>query len=327
MDHPIAPFAREAFAAGWALSGGPMTERVRAASVIAVRLAVESADDPDTLKATIDLGRLEGMWALLFQRREQQQAVHIKAVRREWHALIDRDAVADVVDHLRAQFDLGESAPDRRGFRARAKAAAEAMLHAIRDLPGWSALRDRLRDAIRAGRAEGMVNAVAIAADRTAAIGLDWNIAFDHAYDSLRHLDDIWTDTDGWLARTLDRATADLGNALADAAEQGLSRDEMIDAGMDILTAATDRDAVAFTVDWAMTTAADQGALSLYASEGVGSADWISAGDGRVCESCSNNEAHSPWLLTEFPLMPNHPACRCVPAATVDLAHFANWFA
>jgi hypothetical protein len=75
-----------------------------------------------------------------------------------------------------------------------------------------------------------------------------------------------------------------------------------------------------------MTTAADQGALALYASEGVGSADWISAGDGRVCPSCINNEAGSPWPLADFPLMPSHPVCRCVPAASVDLAHFANWF-
>jgi hypothetical protein len=320
--------AREAFAVGWALSGGPMTERIRVASTAAVRLACESAADPDTLKATIDLGRLEGMWALLFQRREEQQASHIDAVRDEWRKLIIRDAVAATVDQLRQYLGLGEASdPERRSIRDHALAAARAMLHALRDLSGWQRLRDKLKDAIRTGRAEGMVNAVAVAADRSAAFGLDWNISFQHAYDSLRHLDDIWADTDGWLAKTLDRATGDLGHVLADAAEQGLPREEMIDAGMDVLTSTTDRDAVAFTVDWAMTTAADQGALALYASEGVASADWITAGDGRVCETCSSNESGSPWLLTEFPLMPSHPACRCVPAATVDLAHFAGWFA
>lgn len=321
LEHPIAGPAREAFAAGWALSGGPMTERVRAASTAAVHLAIESADDPDALRATIDLGRLEGTWALLFQRREQQQAEHTAAVRGAWLALITRDTIADMVDAFRHQEGMTESISD---IKAAALAAARRMLAALSDLTGWSKLRQRIQDAITAGRAEGMVNAVAIAAEQTATLGLDWNIAFDHAYDSLRHLDEIWTDTDGWLGRTLDRATADFGRTLADAAEQGLSRDEMIDAGMDILTA--DRDAVAFTVDWAMTTAADQGALSLYASEGVGSADWISAGDGRVCETCSGNEDRSPWLLTEFPMMPSHPGCRCVPAAAVSLAHFATWF-
>lgn len=324
LEHPMAAPAREAFAAGWAISGGPMTERVKAASRVAVRLAVESADDPDALRATIDLGRLEGMWALLFQRREEQQALHLKPLQAGWRELIRRDAVAVTVDILRRELGLAEADHDRPNLRTAARAAAQAMLHALRDLTGWNTLRDKLQDAIRAGRAEGMVNAVAVAAEQTGKIGLDWSIAFTDAYDSLRHLDDIWADTDGWLAKTLDRATADLGRTLADAAENGLSRDEMIDAGMDILTA--DRDAVAFVTDWAMTTAADQGALTLYASEGVASADWISAGDGRVCETCLSNEAGSPWPLIDFPLMPSHPVCRCVPAATVDLAHFATWF-
>ena len=298
--------AREAFAAGWAISGGPMTERIRVASTTAVRLAIESADDPDALKVTIDLGRLEGMWALLFQRREEQQAAHIKAVRSEWRSLIDRDVLAAAVDRLRGLLGLGEADRDH-SIRADALAAAQAMLHALRDLTGWHALRDKLTDAIRAGRAEGMVNAVAIAAEQTAVLGLDWNIAFRDAYDSLARLDEIWTDTDGWLAKTLDRATADLGSTLADAAEQGLSREEMIDAGMDILTA--DRDAVAFVTDWAMTTAADQGALSLYASEGVSQIDIISAGDGRVCPACLDAEAKSPWTMGDQPPMPLHPLC------------------
>lgn len=324
LEHPMAGPAREAFAAGWALSGGPMTERVRAASTAAVRAAIESADDPDTLKATIDLGKLEGMWALLFQRREDLQAQHAKAVHAEWRPLIHRDTVAAAVDHLRQQLGLTEADHDTPSLRAAALAAAQAVLHAIRDLPGWAALRGKVRDAIRAGRAEGMVNAVAIAAEQAATLGLDWNIAFKGAYESLRHLDEIWTDTDGWLARTLDRATADLGRALADAAEQGLTRDEMIDAGMNILAA--DQDAVAFVVDWAMTTAADQGALALYASEGVTKIDIISAGDGRVCPACIDAEAGSPWTLGDQPPMPLHPVCRCVYASSVSLAHFANWF-
>ncbi|MFE2969910.1 2'-5' RNA ligase family protein [Streptomyces sp. NPDC059340] len=322
LKHPIAAPAREAFAAGWALSGGPMTERVKAASRAAVQTAIEHADDPRIFEVTIDLGKLEGMWALLFQRREEQQATHTGLVASAWRELINRDAVAAMVDRYRQRAGLTEGMSD---FAAEALAAAKSMLQALADLSGWTKLRGMLQDAIRAGRAEGMVNAVAIAAENTSRIGLDWNIGFQHAYESLERLDEIWADADSWLGRTVDRAAADLGRTLAQGAEDGASRDEMIDAAMDVLTG-TDIDSVAFVVDWAMTTAAGQGALSLYRSEGVLSVSWITAGDGRVCATCLDNEAGSPWPITDFPLMPTHPVCRCVPAADVNLAHFAAWF-
>lgn len=325
MAHPIEGPTREAFAAGWAVSGGPMTERVRAACTAAVQLAVEHAEDPRILEVTIDLGKLEGMWALLFQRREEQQAKHVPLVAAVWRDLIDRDAIAATVDRFRQNAGLHEADQDKASIRAEALAAATNMLHALADLTGFSKLRNLLRDAIAAGRAEGMVNAVAIAAERASRIGLDWNIAFQHAYDSLERLDEIWADTGGWLGRTIDRAAADLGRVLAQGAEDGSSRDEMIDAAMDVLTS-SDAEAVAFVVDWAMTTAADQGALDLYRSEGVSGVDVITAGDGRVCESCLGYETGSPWHTADVPRLPTHPACRCCYAADVSLASFANWF-
>src|SRR5689334_2919104 len=39
LEHPVAAPAREAFAAGWAISQGPMTDRVRAACTAAVQTA------------------------------------------------------------------------------------------------------------------------------------------------------------------------------------------------------------------------------------------------------------------------------------------------
>lgn len=324
--HPIEAPAREAFAAGWAISSGPMTARVRAGCTAAVVLAVENADDPRILEVTIDLGKLEGMWALLFKRREEQQAKHTALVADAWRGLIDRDAVAAMVDRFRQYAGLAEAAQDKASIRAEALAAAKNMLHALADLTGWTKIRNLLRDAIAAGRAEGMVNAVAIAAERASRIGLDWNIAFEDAYRSLERLDELWGNANGWLGRTIDRATADLGRTLAQGAEDGASRDEMIDAAMDILSS-SDAEAVAFVVDWAMTTAADEGAMSLYQSEGVLQVDIISAGDGRVCSACIDAEAGSPWNILDAPRMPLHPACRCCYAASVSLSHFAAWFA
>jgi 2'-5' RNA ligase len=327
LEHPMSGPAREAFAAGWAVSGGPMTERVKAASTVAVQTAIEHADNPRILEVTIDLGKLEGMWALLFKRREEQQAKHGPLVGAAWRSLADRDAVAGMVHRFRQHAGLAEAHQDEPNIRAEALAAAKSMLNAIAAAAGagWSTLRATLRDAIAAGRAEGMVNAVAIAAERANRIGLDWNIAFDNAYRSLERLDEIWADANGWLGRTIDRAAADLGRVLAQGAEDGASRDEMVDAAMDVLTS-SDSEAVAFVVDWAMTTAADEGALALYRSEGVLQVDIITAGDGRVCSNCADAEAGSPWQIGDTPRMPLHPACRCCYASTVSLAHFATWF-
>ncbi|MEU5477440.1 hypothetical protein [Streptomyces mirabilis] len=304
-----------------------MTERVRAACTAAVQTAIEHADDPRILEVTIDLGKLEGMWALLFQRREEQQAKHTRLVADVWRQLIDRDSVVAMVDRFRQRVGLAEAQdPDKSNTATEALAAAKAMLHALADLTGWTTLRAAIREAIAAGRAEGMVNAVAIGAERAGRIGLDWNIAFNDAYQSLERLDELWGNADGWLGRTIDRAAGDLGRALANAAESGASRDEMINAAMDVLTS-SDADAVAFVVDWAMTTAADEGALSLYRSEGVLQVDVISAGDGIVCSACLDVEASSPWDILDAPPIPLHPICRCCYAADVSLAHFAAWFA
>ncbi|MCY0917051.1 2'-5' RNA ligase family protein [Streptomyces sp. H27-G5] len=324
LMHPMADVAREAFAAGWAMSGGPMTERVQIACKTAVQIATEATEDPDILRATIDLGRLEGMWARLFQRRHEQQVTHTRLMLDAWRPLIDRDDVAAMVDALRARMGVAEArGPDWSYLLAEARAAAKKMLYALADATGFSTLRQRLRDAVAAGRAEGMVDAVAIAAERGMQVGLDWNIAFKDAYQAMENLDELWADAGDWLTRTLDGAAGDLGSVLADGMEAGLTRDELIDAGLDILTA--DEGAVAFTVDWAMTTAADEGALSLYRSEGVLMIDIITAGDGRVCSACVEAESGSPWHIGDQPRMPLHPSCRCCYSADVSLAHFANW--
>lgn len=76
-----------------------------------------------------------------------------------------------------------------------------------------------------------------------------------------------------------------------------------------------------------MTTAADEGTLALYRSEGAQRIDVITAGDGHVCETCLNSETDSPRTILDAPHLLTHPFCRCCYAADVSLSHFANWFA
>lgn len=326
---PHARAAREAFAAGWADSGGPMTERVKAACAAAVDLAVQHPGDPHILEAALHLGRLEGVWATLYQRREQLIADHAATTGHAWKSLIRRENVVDAVaDFQRRTAPRESSADDRQRqdeIKSAALAAAAQMLQALPDDPERRILRARLREALAAGRAEGAVGAVAIAAERIGQLGLDWDIAFDHAYAALGDLETLWADADGWLAKMLERATGDLGRALAAGTRDGATYAQLLAGAMDALDG-EDASAVSFVVDWALSTGLSQGALDLYTSEGVASVEWITAGDGRVCPTCESNGEDGPYPPSRFPGQPDHPRCRCASAASFDLANYADWF-
>lgn len=311
--------ARAAYADGWARSGGPMTPRVKAGCVAAVAVALEHADDPHVLEVTLKLGSLEGTWALVFDRRDQLAAAHTAAVTAIWRQLIHghlRTAVR-AFRHAAALTEATEK-PDPNRFKAAALDAARVILGGLAIDHAWDKLRRALRNAIAAGRAEGAVDAIAIAAERVGKIGLDWDIAFDDAYRALGNLGDIWADTDGWLGRMLDRAAADLGRVLSDGAASGASYEDMVADALDALDS-EDVGAVKFVVDWALNTGLARGALDLYAREGVQQVSWLTAADDRVCVTCLSYEEKSPYPISEFPAMPAHPWDRCVPSAEFDL--------
>lgn len=337
--------ARDAFAAGWALSGGPMTPRVRAGCAAAIATARQHANDPHVLEVTLKLGSLEGTWAQVFDRRDRLAAAHTAAVTAIWRQLVHghlRTAVrafrhataatatadgmyyvesagpggADDLTVLRTANESGGK-PDPDRFKAAALDAARVLLGALVLDHAWDSLRRAVRNVIAAGRAEGAVDAVAIAAERVGRVGLDWDIAFDDAYRALRNLGDIWADADGWLGRMLDRATADLGRVLADGAESGASYEDMVADALDVLDS-ENVGAVKFIVDWALNTAMQHGALDLYGREGVAFVSWLTAGDDRVCPVCQANEDNSPFPINDYPLK-IHPWCRCVPSAEFTL--------
>lgn len=322
--HPIESYARQAFAAGWAASGGPMTERVRAGCTAAVQLAVESAADPSVLKATVDLGRLEGMWALLFQRRDILLAQHTAAITKAWRPLVSRERINSGVEQFRSRLGLAEATDTT--VKAEATAAAQAMLHGITDEPGFADLRARLLDAITAGRAEGMVDAVALAAERAHRDGLDWDTGFAAAYAEIQRLEDMTAQADTWLRRLVDRAAADLASVLADHAAKGTTTADVSRSAYDAV-AGKNIPAVEFAADWAITTVASVGVLDVLRSEGVAFADWVTVGDNVVCPTCKDNEDGNPWPLHDFPSFPAHPRCRCIAEADFALSRYDSWFA
>lgn len=322
MPRMIEPFAREAFAAGWAASGGPMTERVRCACAVAVELAVEHADRLDILEVTLQLGKLEGMWARLFQRREALVHDYTQQVNAAWAPLIKPRLLRDGARQFHASTPPGT---DRDAVMAAAVAAARAMLQGLPLAPGWADLRQTIRNALAAGQAEGMLGAVAIAADRAGRDGLDWDAGFQRAYQQLERLDALWSQAEQWLSRLVERAIAALARVLAAKALAGAADDELLDAGVDDLTD-EGTSPVGFTTDWAMTAAMGLGALALYRLNNAVSISWITAGDGRVCQLCDDNETAGPYSIDDVPAYPAHPRCRCQLAADFDLSRFADWF-
>jgi hypothetical protein len=58
-----------------------MTPRVQAGCRAAVANALEHADDPGVLKATLQIGKLEGIWVTFFARREQTGTKQVAAAR------------------------------------------------------------------------------------------------------------------------------------------------------------------------------------------------------------------------------------------------------
>lgn len=326
----LAEATREAYAAGWARSGGPMTTRVKAGFTAALALA-KAHPHEGILEVTLKLGSLEGTWAKVYQRREALIAKHTAAVTAAWKTALTRDMLAHAVsDYRRRVGGISEDAQtDRRRNQEIMRAAVAAATTMLSTLPTgreWAPLRTALQNALAAGRAEGIVGAVAVAAEKTDQAGLDWGFAFDDALASLADLDSLWADAEGWLSRMLQRATADLARVLVNGTRTGATYAELVTAAAEALDS-QDIDAVSFVVDWATTTALGQGALNLYRSQGVTAVDWITAADDHVCESpCEKNESNNPYTPDEFPPFPGHPRCRCTPSASVSLADFAAWF-
>lgn len=325
MPHPIEAYARHAYAAGVAASGAPLTERVHRGCQVAVALAVEHADDPRILEVTLQLGQLEGMWATLFDRREKLITQYTATVTQTWRQLIRPRLFRDGLHNLRAELGLAETDQTEQQVQAACTAAATAMLAGLPLTPGWAALREALRNALAAGQAEGMVGAVAVAAERANRAGLDWDKGFASAYQQLERLDTLWSQAETWLDRLVQRAVASLARVLAAAVASGASHEEMLDACSQELDG-DDVEPVDFTTDWAMTTAMGAGALGLYALYQALAVTWTTAGDGRVCATCDDNESNSPYALGDVPAYPAHPRCRCQLEADFDLSRFADWF-
>lgn len=317
--HPITPYAREAYLAGWAATGGPLTPRVLAGCHAAAQWAAEHADQPRVFEITLNLGQLEGNWAVIYQRRADLITTRTATVTTTWRGIIHRLNARSLVSKIRALggiYDTGETTdPGRRTRRQEITAAALAWLYAILDDPRYGDLTTQISEAIRAGLTEGEVGALLAAAETAGfpAAQLDVEAMFTSIYDALRDLPSLPGMGDQWVQRIIAGAAADTGQALTSLLEDGASYTDMLETVMRV-TGGTDIRAVSVLLDYAISGGFAQGALNLYARLGIESLTWLDAGDAKVCPVCEANAADSPYPAGQFPPMPAHPGCRCSPA-------------
>ena len=143
MADPVARAAREAYAAGWALSGGPMTEQVRCGCEAAVALALERPGDPGILELSLNLGSLQGTWAEVYRRREELTVTHARKVAKVWRRLVKRLDPDQLIARYRRDLLTIESAGDGKPDDKQKAAARGSALWWLSEIMSDPGFRDR----------------------------------------------------------------------------------------------------------------------------------------------------------------------------------------
>ncbi len=327
-----AALARTAYAMGWARSGGPMTDRVRAGSIAAVSLALEHAGRPGVVEATAALGHREGVDALVNGRRDDLEAATLAAVLAGWHDLVaatardrlarglarrmgltavdsepDTGGDAEPDDGEDGEPDSGgpaEDKPDREDLAAVVLAALQNAGSA--NPTAWDKLRDAVLTAIRSSRGEGHAGALAVAAHRVfPQRRFDAAAAAAAATAAVGRGADL-NDADAAVQAMLAAAAGEIGRKLAGLRE--LNYRTVLDA----LNAGLDEPeprAVKVTAGLVNGRSIIRGLLGLFAGAGIRKVNMIT--EAGACPVCLDLAAQGPFRLAEAPDLPIHPWCRC----------------
>lgn len=309
MTHPIVPYARTAYATGWAASGGPLTGRVKDRCEAAIRYAIDHADDPYVLEATLQLGSLEGVWAAIFARRTQLYADNVAKVMDAWKAVVSSVDVATVVRTVRQQAGLAEAKKDKT-TAAFATTLILIQLSSLMLRSNWLTLRAAVEDALASGSAEGQADAMALLADQIGATGFDFDKAFADAKAQLGSGNPLLASVDNWLGQLVNEVATAAGGALAQAIADEEDPSALDGALEDYLD--NPDGPMNYVLDNMTHLAISAGILWWFQRNGVYANIWfITAGDQKVCNQCDDAEVGSPYAISEVPAPPLHPNCRC----------------
>lgn len=300
---------REAFAAGYARStaryGLALTERARMACEAAVAVC---EDVPAAAQATLQLGQLEGIWAVIYARREAIEKLH-------------SDALAQVMDTIKA-LDWGNILaavhqqltlnPGVTGAQLATALGQEVEALIANGLPyqdrvAWqAAMQAALMDATAEGSAAGLA-LIGNLADTP--ISINWDLAATDAKKALASGQYLTEPADQWIAAQTQGLGYQVSQKIASLWNDQAPVADMETAVMDLL--GNSRNQAGVLLDMAIGNSLSQGAFATYTEAGVQYADFVTAGDGRVCPACGQAEDSNSWPLVECPQPGLHVGCRC----------------
>lgn len=295
---------REMFARGYALATAShpvgVTERARRAC-----LAAESAPAPDGLPSLV-IGQLEGIWAVIYDRREALEKLHAGSFKKVLEAIAALDW-GPVVDSIQTQLLID---PNISGAALTAVIRTKIVDTITADLPAdvrssWNTL---MQDAILDGTVEGQVAAQAILQGSP----IDWELAAEKAKAALGRGTALGEEAERWVQRQVQGLGYQLSQQLAALWNQGASKQEML--AIIRSTLGTSNTIAARLLDTSIGHALSQGSLDTYAAAGVEKADFVTAGDQQVCAVCAQAEDEGPYRLEACPQPPMHVSCRCTVA-------------
>lgn len=313
--------ARAGFAIGYAAANpaGELTERAQTACTAAM-LTGTLHPRPDLAEVTLHIGHLEGVWARIFDRRLALLRDGMAQVSKAWVAAAPdmRPVIAKILHDK----GVGETqAPPDPMIAAALQAALEGVPQDVTVIEALAAMLPK-------AQAEGVTDALALAADKAGHIGFDFDLAFEHALDALDQTYRLGSEWDAvardWLAQALKGDVNTLTRKLSAMIRDGNTPKEILDA---VSGQFEDANAVGYVVDVALSTGMNQGTINLYRQEGVQLMDFMTAGDGRVCPTCAFAEDNNPYSIDQVPQPPLHVSCRCCLASddTIPLSAYAAY--
>lgn len=308
MVHPIVPYARAAYATGWAASGGPMTERVKAGCLAAVQYAVDHADESDIIEATLKLGSLEGVWADIYDRRDKLYTANVQAAMAAWQVFVKDLDVQQIVKAARQQAGLVEATKIDQTTAEYAAGIVLSQLMSLLAHADWVKLRQAVTSALSSGLAEGQAGAMALLADKIGATGFNFDKAFADAqaqYVSNPYLASV----EGWIGQLMDVVANATGRRIAQSIADGEDLQDTEDAASEAVQ--NPQNSMSYIIDMITHLAISAGILWWLRNNGAANIWYITAGDERVCGECDAAEENSPYYIADVPTPPLHSRCRC----------------
>lgn len=292
-------YTRAAFALGYASCGPdafPMTERAILGCDLLEQCTTATLD---LIEVTRNIGRLEGLHAVIYRRREALVGKHSTVLA----ALLSQLAADVGLAHLVSSALAALGAPGTLSV-AEAKAIIQPLLTA-KVTDDWAAAAV---DAFVDASVEGAAQAEALSTLVNQVVQISWDDLRTSAEQSLGNLADVWSGADAWVSDQISGLAGDIARAVVDGINNSASPDELQTAVGSVIGA--DDNGAQFYLSHAVNTAVNLAANNYYSQAGL-NVNFVTVGDEKVDEECMDLESENPYSSDEVPIPPVHGECRC----------------